>query len=138
MRAQNQQDLIYKRGQAGVTKASVTIVFDNSDRSTSPVGMEDYAQITVTRQVRIPRNPWLAQDYKAVHVDRHPEPLEVPRQWPQIDTTSHPDALPECATQHQQPKLPNHAGPDHQGEYHRDSGLFSLIVCVYALRAHGH
>ncbi|KAG1878968.1 condensin complex subunit SMC2 [Suillus subluteus] len=32
MRAQNQQDLIYKRGQAGVTKASVTIVFDNSDR----------------------------------------------------------------------------------------------------------
>lgn len=52
MRAQNQQDLIYKRGQAGVTKASVTIVFDNSDRSASPVGMEDYAQITVTRQVR--------------------------------------------------------------------------------------
>ncbi len=52
MRAQNQQDLIYKRGQAGVTKASVTIVFDNSDRTSSPVGMEDYAQITVTRQVR--------------------------------------------------------------------------------------
>lgn len=52
VRAQNLQDLIYKRGQAGVTKASVTVVFDNSDRSTSPPGFEDYAQITVTRQVR--------------------------------------------------------------------------------------
>ncbi|KDQ13659.1 hypothetical protein BOTBODRAFT_364275 [Botryobasidium botryosum FD-172 SS1] len=54
MRAQNQQDLIYKRGQAGVTKASVTIVFDNSDRSTSPVGFEACKQITVTRQVALP------------------------------------------------------------------------------------
>ncbi|KAH0835738.1 condensin complex subunit SMC2 [Lanmaoa asiatica] len=54
MRAQNQQDLIYKRGQAGVTKASVTIVFDNSDREKSPVGLEDYKQITVTRQIALP------------------------------------------------------------------------------------
>lgn len=30
VRASNLQDLIYKRGQAGVTKASVTIVFNNS------------------------------------------------------------------------------------------------------------
>ncbi len=52
MRAQNQQDLIYKRGQAGVTKASVTIVFDNSDTSKSPQSYEDSKQITVTRQVR--------------------------------------------------------------------------------------
>ncbi|KAF9466761.1 RecF/RecN/SMC [Collybia nuda] len=51
MRAANQQDLIYKRGQAGITKASVTIVFDNSDRSKSPLGQEDHKQITVTRQV---------------------------------------------------------------------------------------
>lgn len=51
MRASNQQDLIYKRGQAGVTKASVTIVFDNSDRANSPSGMQDCKQITVTRQV---------------------------------------------------------------------------------------
>lgn len=53
MRAQNQQDLIYKRGQAGITKASVTIVFDNSDRATSPVGLENCKQITVTRQVSV-------------------------------------------------------------------------------------
>ncbi|WFD07169.1 Structural maintenance of chromosomes protein 2 [Malassezia vespertilionis] len=51
VRASNIQDLIYKRGQAGVTKASVTIVFDNSDRERSPVSFENYASITVTRQI---------------------------------------------------------------------------------------
>ncbi|KAF2098739.1 RecF/RecN/SMC protein [Rhizodiscina lignyota] len=51
VRAQNLQDLIYKRGQAGVTKASVTIVFDNKDKSKSPIGFEEYAQISVTRQI---------------------------------------------------------------------------------------
>ncbi|KAL9621317.1 MAG: hypothetical protein Q9160_004208 [Pyrenula sp. 1 TL-2023] len=51
VRAQNLQDLIYKRGQAGVTKASVTIVFDNRDKSNSPIGFEEYAQISVTRQI---------------------------------------------------------------------------------------
>ena len=45
------QDLIYKRGQAGVTKASVTIVFDNRDKSKAPIGFEEYAQISVTRQI---------------------------------------------------------------------------------------
>ncbi|KAH9824445.1 Structural maintenance of chromosomes protein [Teratosphaeria destructans] len=44
-------DLIYKRGQAGVTKASVTLVFDNSDKAKSPIGFEDYASISVTRQI---------------------------------------------------------------------------------------
>ncbi|KZT34133.1 condensin complex subunit SMC2 [Sistotremastrum suecicum HHB10207 ss-3] len=56
MRASNQQDLIYKRGQAGITKASVTVVFDNSDRDTSPVGFENCKQITVTRQISLPAN----------------------------------------------------------------------------------
>ncbi|KAB8349829.1 hypothetical protein FH972_023842 [Carpinus fangiana] len=51
VRAQNLQDLIYKRGQAGVTKASVTIVFDNKDKKKSPIGFEEYAQISVTRQI---------------------------------------------------------------------------------------
>ncbi len=51
VRAQNLQDLIYKRGQAGVTKASVTIVFDNADKRKSPIGFEDYTQISVTRQI---------------------------------------------------------------------------------------
>ncbi|KAI8378675.1 RecF/RecN/SMC [Choanephora cucurbitarum] len=51
VRASNLQELIYKRGQAGVTKASVTVVFNNEDRDRSPVGFEAYKQITVTRQV---------------------------------------------------------------------------------------
>ncbi|KAG5438166.1 hypothetical protein PCANB_003017 [Pneumocystis canis] len=51
VRAQNLQDLIYKRGQAGITKASVTIIFDNSDPKKSPIGFEDHNQITVTRQI---------------------------------------------------------------------------------------
>ena len=51
VRAQNLQDLIYKRGQAGVTKASVTIAFDNRDTAKSPIGFEEYATISVTRQI---------------------------------------------------------------------------------------
>ncbi|CCE62594.1 hypothetical protein TPHA_0C04440 [Tetrapisispora phaffii CBS 4417] len=51
VRASNLQDLIYKRGQAGVTKASVTIVFDNSDKSKAPIGFETSLTISVTRQI---------------------------------------------------------------------------------------
>jgi structural maintenance of chromosome 2 len=52
MRAQNPLDLIYKRGQAGVTKASVSVVFNNEKKSDSPVGYEQCDKITITRQVR--------------------------------------------------------------------------------------
>ena len=66
MRAQNQQDLIYKRGQAGITKASVTIVFDNSDPSRSPDGFQNQKQITVTRQIAMPNNTkYLLNGHKA-------------------------------------------------------------------------
>ena len=51
VRASNLQDLIYKRGQAGVTKASVTIVFDNSEMIKSPIGFENCPKISVTRQI---------------------------------------------------------------------------------------
>jgi structural maintenance of chromosome 2 len=51
VRAQNLQDLVYKRGQAGINKASVTIVFNNDDKKQSPVGFEQCEKITVTRQV---------------------------------------------------------------------------------------
>ena len=34
-----------------MTKASVTIVFDNRDKQKSPIGFEEYAQISVTRQI---------------------------------------------------------------------------------------
>jgi structural maintenance of chromosome 2 len=51
VRAGNLTELVYKQGQAGVNKASVTIVFNNEDESKSPVGYEQCAEVTVTRQV---------------------------------------------------------------------------------------
>jgi structural maintenance of chromosome 2 len=45
------QDLIYKRGQAGVNRAIVSIVFNNEEPTKSPVGFQDSKQIVVTRQV---------------------------------------------------------------------------------------
>ena len=48
------QELVYKGGQAGVTKATVTITFDNTDKKQSPLGYESFDEITVSRQVRTP------------------------------------------------------------------------------------
>ena len=60
VRASNLQDLVYKQGQAGVTKATVSIVFDNSDKENSPVGYDHLDEITVTRQLVIGgRNKYL-------------------------------------------------------------------------------
>ncbi|KAJ1549924.1 Structural maintenance of chromosomes protein 2, partial [Cladochytrium tenue] len=51
VRANNLSDLVYKRGQAGVTKASVCIIFNNEDPNSSPPGWQDSKEIAVTRQV---------------------------------------------------------------------------------------
>ncbi|ESP01316.1 hypothetical protein LOTGIDRAFT_212851 [Lottia gigantea] len=60
VRAGNLQDLVYKCGQAGVSKATVSITFDNKDKKQSPFGYEQYEEITVTRQVVIGgRNKYL-------------------------------------------------------------------------------
>lgn len=71
MRAQNQQDLIYKRGQTGITKASVTIVFDNSDKNNTHPAFEGLPQITVTRQVRrlifYPLSQLIRKDHNRLH-----------------------------------------------------------------------
>jgi len=53
VRVGNLQELVYKQGQAGVTKATVSVVFNNADPASSPVGYESHKQITVTRQVTI-------------------------------------------------------------------------------------
>ncbi|CAK9828217.1 Structural maintenance of chromosomes protein 2 [Anthophora retusa] len=53
VRATSLQDLVYKSGQAGTKKASVTITFDNRDKSSSPMGYEHHEEITITRQVII-------------------------------------------------------------------------------------
>jgi structural maintenance of chromosome 2 len=52
VRAQNLQELVYKQGSAGITKASVSIIFHNNDPASGPSGYEDKEYITVTRQVR--------------------------------------------------------------------------------------
>jgi structural maintenance of chromosome 2 len=66
VRASNLQDLVYKQGQAGVTKASVSIVFNNENPKQSPVGYEQYSRITVTRQVVIGgRNKYLINGHNA-------------------------------------------------------------------------
>ena len=51
VRATNLQELVYKNGQAGVSKATVSITFDNKDKKQTPLGYEQYDEITVTRQV---------------------------------------------------------------------------------------
>lgn len=53
VRAANLQELVYKNGQAGVTKATVSITFDNRDKKQSPLGYEQYDEVTITRQVVI-------------------------------------------------------------------------------------
>ena len=52
VRASSLQELIYKQGQAGITKATVSIIFNNEDKQNSPVGFEHDDKITVTRQVQ--------------------------------------------------------------------------------------
>uniref|UniRef100_A0A5B6YPA0 Structural maintenance of chromosomes protein n=1 Tax=Davidia involucrata TaxID=16924 RepID=A0A5B6YPA0_DAVIN len=66
VRASNLQELVYKQGQAGITKATVSVVFDNSDRSRSPLGYEDCPEITVTRQIVVGgRNKYLINGHLA-------------------------------------------------------------------------
>jgi len=65
VRVSNMQGLVYKNGQAGVTKASVTIVFDNSAPG-GPLGYDQHDQLTVTRQVVIGgRNKYLINGHVA-------------------------------------------------------------------------
>ena len=51
VRAGSLQELVYKGGQAGITKATVTITFDNHDKKQSPLGYESYNELTISRQV---------------------------------------------------------------------------------------
>ena len=53
VRATNLQELVYKNGQAGVTKATVSITFDNRNKKQSPLGYDHYDEVVITRQVVI-------------------------------------------------------------------------------------
>eukprot|EP00698_Gefionella_okellyi_P016359 TRINITY_DN4678_c0_g4_i2.p1 TRINITY_DN4678_c0_g4~~TRINITY_DN4678_c0_g4_i2.p1 ORF type:complete len:1208 (+),score=437.20 TRINITY_DN4678_c0_g4_i2:43-3666(+) len=66
VRVSNLQELVYKQGQAGITKATVSLNFDNTDRESSPPGYEQFDSITVTRQVVIGgRNKYLINGHSA-------------------------------------------------------------------------
>lgn len=123
MRAQNQQDLIYKRGQAGITKASVTIVFDNSDREKSPVGLENCKQITVTRQARILCDPASGQPCDMhYNLDRTSQHIQISTQWSQVNPTERADPLSKRSTQYQQSQLSHHARSYHQSPEYAPPG----------------
>ncbi|XP_044253418.1 structural maintenance of chromosomes protein 2 [Tribolium madens] len=51
VRVGNLQDLIYKSGQCGIDKATVSITFDNSNPDQCPPGFEDVSEITISRQI---------------------------------------------------------------------------------------
>ena len=53
VRANSLQELVYKQGQAGVTKATVSITFNNLNKANSPVGYEQHDRLVVTRQVSL-------------------------------------------------------------------------------------
>ncbi|KAI8920695.1 RecF/RecN/SMC N terminal domain-containing protein [Entophlyctis helioformis] len=53
VRAANLQDLVYKRGQAGVIRASVSITFNNEDKDRSPIGYQEHDHINITRSIVI-------------------------------------------------------------------------------------
>lgn len=62
------QDLIYKRGQSGIAKASVTLVFDNTDPQQSPIGYTTCPELTVTRQVMVGgKNKYLVNGHVATN-----------------------------------------------------------------------
>ncbi|CAG2108738.1 unnamed protein product [Medioppia subpectinata] len=52
-RCNNLRELIYKNGQTGVTKASVSIKFDNKDKKQCPAGYENFDEIVITREVNM-------------------------------------------------------------------------------------
>jgi structural maintenance of chromosome 2 len=51
IRVEKIQELVYKGGNAGITKASVTIKFDNLIKEQSPQGYEEEKEITITRSI---------------------------------------------------------------------------------------
>lgn len=66
VRASSLQDLVYKGGLAGITKATVSLIFNNTDKSKAPVGYEQPDEITITRQIVIGgRNRYLINGINA-------------------------------------------------------------------------
>ena len=65
VRASNLSDLIYKKGNAGINKASVTIIFDNKDKDSSPLTYEEYDEIIVSRTILQGKSKYYLNGYSA-------------------------------------------------------------------------
>eukprot|EP00892_Ulva_mutabilis_P006290 jgi/Ulvmu1/4032/UM019_0009.1 len=65
VRVTNLQELIYKQGQAGVTKATVSITFDNTDPEAGPPQYKHMKEIIVTRTIHAGKDQFLINSQKA-------------------------------------------------------------------------
>lgn len=127
VRVGNLQELVYKQGQAGVTKASVSIIFNNSDPATSPVGYESHKEITVTRVVRKLPSIHLfsficTETWHSVGPGCHWWQEQVHYQWPHRPTKPSQQPLPQRAAECEQSALLNYARSHHQGTKHEADG----------------
>lgn len=130
VRAGSLQDLVYKSGQAGITKASVTVKFDNTDKSCGPLGYEQYEEITVTRQV----SSLLILIMQYINQQNQPAIIhfffcldyrwweeQIPYKWNQCDQqTGHGHVLLSSA-KCQQSSLSHYAGKNHKGSQYETS-----------------
>ncbi|EGR27336.1 structural maintenance of chromosomes 2, putative [Ichthyophthirius multifiliis] len=64
LRVKKMQELVYKQGHAGITKAEVTVTFDNTNKEQSPLGYENCDQIQVTRQVQQEKSKYFVNGTK--------------------------------------------------------------------------
>ncbi|KAF7255557.1 hypothetical protein EG68_07779 [Paragonimus skrjabini miyazakii] len=72
VRASNLQELVYKSGQAGITKATVSAVFDNVNKAQSPYGYEQFDELTITRQIVVGgKNKYLINGTNATNTRVH-------------------------------------------------------------------
>jgi len=53
VRATSMQDLVYKNGKSGITKAIVTLIFNNRVKSKAPSGYQAYDEIKVSREINV-------------------------------------------------------------------------------------
>ena len=51
IRVEKMQELVYKGGKSSVQKASVSLIFDNSDKAMAPIAYATCPRITVTRTI---------------------------------------------------------------------------------------
>ena len=71
VRAQALSDFIYKQGTAGVTRASVSIMFDNRNKDQAPDGYKMFDEITVTRIVESNKSKYLLNGKNATQSAIH-------------------------------------------------------------------